>query len=358
MNLSKTEEERALDVHRKATIINCIDATMPANFNVGYLAKLKESNISGTHVAVQILPEHDGLIEVLETISSFSKQLDLTRDKMSLATKVEDIKDAKAKGKMAMIWSLQNAKPIDRNISLLEIFRRLGVRIFQPTYQMRNLLGDGVREKANAGLSIFGEKVVAEANRIGMLIDLSHCGEATTNDVIAASQNPVVVTHAGCRSLYNHVRNKTDEQIKALAGKGGVMGIYNSARLLNSKGGVEGGSIEMFLDHIDHVSELVGPDHVGIGLDMADGRTLDWVFKMYDNPELMGEIAIFPGLWEKIRAAKSWDEVVKYWYVEGLEDMSKVINITKGLVTRGYSDQEIEKILGGNFLRVFEEVWK
>ncbi len=224
---------------------------------------------------------------------------------------------------------------------------RLGLRICQLTYQRRNLAADGAGEPANAGLSLFGRELVAALNRNGVLIDLSHTGSRSTLETIELSEAPVAVTHA-CLQRFNPVpRNKSDEEIKALAARGGVFGMNAIARLLSPTGGQEGATIAQFVDQIDYLVELVGVDHVGLGLDISEGLT----------PELFeqrrkGFLTDFPEL------RLGGDFPYEHYYVFGLQSMASMRLITETLVERGYGDDDVLKILGGNFVRLFGEVWR
>ena len=160
----------------------------------------------------------------------------------------------------------QNTDMIDRDISRLDMFYRLGIRIIQLTYNDRNFVGDGCLEPANAGLSQFGREVVARMNALGIAVDLSHCGTQTTADGIAASTKPPLITHSGCREVYRHPRSKEDRELKAMADKGGVVGIYFMPFIGPGPGAP---TVEMLMRQIDHAIKICGVDHVGIGSDLS-----------------------------------------------------------------------------------------
>jgi membrane dipeptidase len=266
-------------------------------------------------------------------------------DKTRLALTVDDIRDAKAAGEAAVVLGFQNATGIEDELPYLEVFHRLGLRVLQLTYQRRNLLADGCGESANGGLSSFGRQVVPELNRLGILIDLSHVGERSTLDTIELSAAPVAVTHANPQKFNPIPRNKTDEEIKALAERGGVFGVNSIARFVSPEGREKGATIEQFVDQIDYLVELVGPDHVGIGLDINEGLT----------PELFE--ARRQGFLKQYSDIAGGDFPYEHYYVFGLNSMANTILITENLVERGYSDEDVLKILGGNFLRLFEQAW-
>ena len=215
------------------------------------------------------------------------------------------------------------------------------------TYSGANFLGAGCAELTREvqGLSFVGIEAVKEMNRLGMLIDMSHSGDATTWDVLRLSEKPVVFTHSNARELADTARNKPDDQIKAMADTGGVMGIAPVPRMVNDD--MSKATLEGLLDHIDYIVGLVGVNHVGLGLDFTDATERyakpikePWTIWRERRPEMLG----------------TWEDFFTVPYAADIEDMTKLPNLTRGLVVRGYSDEDITKILGDNWLRVFEEV--
>jgi membrane dipeptidase len=278
-----------------------------------------------------------------------------------ITNKASDIEKAKQEKKLAMVIGLQhlpfNISYYPDSLAYLHTLQTIGVRILQLTYQRRNLVGDGCGERTDCGLSRFGIQVIEEMNKIGLLIDLSHSGPKTTMEAIETSKDPVVFSHSNCRNLCDHVRNKEDELIKALAENGGVQGIGMFPVLLNLK---KLPTIDDLLDHVEHVIKLVGIDHVGIGLDFSVPQ-----WPPYPDTDLQRR------MWEASRegAQKNWPELeAPYptfvpgrgtYRIEELDSPSKwKASISKGLDSRGYSISEIKKVLGENFMRVFREVWR
>lgn len=204
------------------------------------------------------------------------------------------------------------------DVGILRIFHTLGVRLLGLTQFPRNQLADGSGElHAKGGLTDFGVKIIKEMNRLNMLVDVSHINEKGFWDIIELSNTTVIASHSNCKTLCEHHRNLSDDQIKAIVEKKGVIGITFVESFLKKQS--TNVSVNDILDHIDHISNLVGPEYIGIGSDymgLASSR------------------------------------------IKGLENIKNLSNITKGLVSRGYDDESIEKILGGNFLRVFKEVLK
>ena len=242
--------------------------------------------------------------------------------------------------------NFQNADPIEGSLEYLSLFHRLGLRVFQLTYQRRNLAGDGCGEPGDgAGLSIFGQELVRELNRLGILIDLSHCSDRTTEEAIALSEQPVAFTHVNVRELNPHKRNKPEAQMKAVAAGGGVIGINSIARMISPEGRQKGTTIDDYLDQIDHVVGLVGVDHVGIGLDRNEDPTAE---------DMDERRRTFLTRFPELRAGG--DFPFETYYTRDLS-MGSMLPLTTGLLERGYAEEDVLKILGGNFLRLLEQVW-
>jgi membrane dipeptidase len=331
--LSQSENERAEDLHSKAIVI---DASTIVNYRGCTLSKLKLAGITASnHTVTAVDSNFDrGMREIAGCLNWIRTNTDAI-----LIETAGDIKKAKANHAFGLIMGPQNSDLMEGNFDLLAALKKVGVRIMQLTYQTRNHVGDGCLERTDAGLSSFGVKLVQLMNDIGMVVDLSHCGSRTTDEAIEVSKEPVIFSHTHPYTLAKHRRNKTDEQIHALAEKGGVMGLTEYAPICETKPGVRPTIVD-YLDQVDYVADLVGVDHVGIGLDLDDTSTPESYSAFKRNfPELCGNYEF-----ETRR-------------VEGLTELAECSQITRGLVARRYSDYEITKILGGNFLRVFERIW-
>ncbi len=236
---------------------------------------------------------------------------------------VQDLARVKSEERVGVILGFQNADHF-RNIQDVSAFYDLGQRISQLTYNAPNLVGAGCTSPHDTGLTPFGASVIQEMNRIGMGIDVSHSSDCTTTDAIVASRKPVLITHANCRALNpHHPRCKPDDIIRKMAARGGVMGITGIRGFVSSR---EPATIEDVLDHFDHVANLVGVEHLGIGSDTdLDGRD-------HGNQRHRMDI-------------------------DGLDHPQRIFDLTEGLVRRNYSNRSIELILGENFRRVLEEIW-
>lgn len=260
-------------------------------------------------------------------------------DWMIKATKADDIRKAKKEGKFAGFVTTQDTIEFGTDIGLLEKFYDFGLRIIQLTYSPQNLVGSGCSESDKGGLSNLGAGFVKKMNELGILIDTGHCNKQTILDACKVSSAPIITSHTAIKSVYNHTRAKDDETLKAVANTGGVIGIVVVPEFIGSGNNV---TMEHFLDHMDYLVKLVGIEHVGIGT--------DWPMCMPDYAQEMMSLAL------RAIGHKAEDDVPSLNYVNGFENYTDYINITRGLVSRGYSDDDIRLILGENWLRVFEKV--
>ena len=197
-------------------------------------------------------------------------------EKVIVATSAADILRAKAEGKLAVIMSTQGAFCFEQDLRYISLLNRLGLKIVQLTYNQQSFIGSGAFVSDDTGLSRFGEQCIYEMNRVGMLIDLSHAGRKTSLDAIAASADPVIFSHSPCYDVAKHTRNANDEQIRALAAKGGVIGLCPHSVMCDEDQS-SWPTVDRFIDHIAHVADLVGIDHVGIGTDRWKRPTLDYL---------------------------------------------------------------------------------
>ncbi|HSS47590.1 MAG TPA: membrane dipeptidase [Thermoanaerobaculia bacterium] len=266
--------------------------------------------------------------------------------------KAADLREAKRLSKLGIILACQDAAILDastgsvndHNLRNLRFFHDLGLRVLQLTHNDRNPVGDSFREKSDAGLSRLGEKVVPEMNALGMLVDLSHCSDKTTLESIRLSTKPCAVTHAGCRALYPTLRNKPDEVIRALAEKGGYFGIYNMSVWLTDR---DTTSVSDVVDHIDHVVKLGGIDLPGFG---SDGPILG------DSTPQEQKVKGMVGYYKRNQGLPGAEREPKHVTVTALDSPHRLQVLADSLGQRGYKDGDVEKILGGNFARVFAAV--
>lgn len=327
---SKSLEERSRKIHKDSVVIDGL-----GGFGFKYLDILA-GGVTATNVTIG--GQHTNTDEALNQIRRYYGLIEMAPDRVMLVEEADDILKAKQQGKLGIIIGTQNATPIGDFVELLYIFRKLGLRIIQLTYNEANLLGCGCLEPADGGLTAFGTEVVQAMNRLGILIDLGHTGYQTSKDAIEISDDPVIFSHASPAALRDKPRNRPDWLIRLVAEKGGVMGLMPYSAFCKSAPGKRP-TLQDFFDQIDYVVQLVGINHVGIGTDMFEGRTReDHHFTAVRNKGLLSPF--------------------EERHVEGFFSIRDFPRITEGLVSRNYSDEDIRKILGGNFLRVFKQVWR
>ncbi len=306
----------------------------PETFTPADLARYKESCINVFHIGWgtgRIQPYEDAK-KVLAAWDGFIGHFN--RDFLRVA-RVDDFIRLKRENKIGIILGFQGADHFRKTEDIRE-FYALGQRVSQLTYNMRNAIGSGYVD-VDTGLTPFGIDVVASMNNTGMAIDLSHCGPRTTADTCKLSTRPVLFTHANCRALTPHPRNKTDDAIRKMAATGGVIGITGVRQFVRASEPV---TIENVLDHFDHVTRLVGVEHVGVGSDI----------------DLDGYDKLPPALKRKMLTGFKSDKTFR-GEIDGLDHPKRMFDLTEGLIRRKYSDADIEKILGGNFARALGQIW-
>ncbi len=283
--------------------------------------------------------------ETLAHIAGWVERFEQYRDTVLQVRTVDDIMKAKREGLVGVILGFQNASPVENDLARFAIFKQLGVGIIQATYHERNLLGSGCYERRDDGLSNFGLDAVREMNKVGILIDLSHVGERTTLETIEHSAKPVAVTHGNAKSYYDVPRNKADEALKLLAERGGVAGATAITSFLRTR---DASTLEDYVDAIDHMVELIGIDHVGIGTDFTQDQSEP--FWRYIGSQ---QGTKYPATFTD--PSVNYDEV--QLYPVGLETPDEMPNLATALLRRGYGAHDIGKVLGGNWLRILGEVW-
>ena len=258
-----------------------------------------------------------------------------------------DITAAKQAGRTGLIYGFQDGVAFETDLSRLDELYRLGLRIVQPTYNRRNLLGDGCLEPANAGLSKAGVEAIERMNTLGILVDLSHCGRQTAADAIKASKRPVAFTHTGSAAQNDHPRNRTDAELRAVAEKGGVSGIYFMPFLSEGRQPTAADVIR----HLEHMIQVAGEDHVSIG---TDGGISAEVL----TPEFKKRHADFVQQRRAAGISAPGETEDGYLFANELNSPRRFETLAGMLSSRGHSDARIEKILGGNLVRVFSNTWK
>lgn len=333
-------EDNFLDIHKRAIIIDaaCPLGNIENNFNRWITGGV-------TVMAPTVASDH-GITETMQNIGRWLRLIENNEDKLKLVTSVDDIYKAKKQNKLGILFHFQDTLPLESKIELLSAYRNLGVRVIQLCYNVKNFIGDGCEERTDSGLSDFGIQVIKEMNRLGILVDLTHAGYQTSLEAMQISEKPVIFSHSNVYNLCPSSRNIRDEQIKCLADKGGVIGVVGYPAFVKNKPKV---TLDDLIDHIDYIRDLVGIEHVGLGIDYWEG--MDGIASIEEAHKLYNDL-ISLGRWKK----ESYPEP-PWTFPQGIETPEKFPNLTRALLRRGYSETEIELILGKNYLRVYNKVW-
>ena len=348
---SATEySSKAVDLVGRTTVIDMLSVLTlnfpqqtkwfrdPETFTVKDLQPYTESGINVIHPAVG-MGGPNAYENALQFFAGWNGFIASNGDYFTRIDSAADLKRVKKSGKLGVILGIQNSEHFRRPDDV-DLFRGLGQRVSQLTYNARNLIGNGSTERRDDGISDFGVAIIERMNKAGMAVDVSHCGDRTTLDAFELSKKPVLITHSNCRALVpGHPRLKTDDAIKKVGETGSVIGITGVRMFVK---GDEPTTVEHVLDHFDHVKKLIGPQHLGVGSDI----------------DLYGYDAMPPELNKQLRAgykgSYSFREKID---IEGLNHPKRMFDLTEGLIRRKYSDSEIEGILGGNFERVLTQIW-
>jgi membrane dipeptidase len=256
-----------------------------------------------------------------------------------VGSSVEDIVAAHRTGRIALIPCLEGAAPIENELDRLDVLYGLGVRMCGVSYSESNQLGGGIKDPGDGGLTFFGRQAVRRMNQLGIAIDVSHTGDITAAQTCEVSSKPVFLSHSGARALFREPKLKTDDLLKAVASSGGICGVEASPHTTIGREHRRH-SLDAVMEHVEYCIEVMGIDHVGFGPDLVFGDHVGF-HRLYAAAMDTGDVAEH--------------EVVDY--VEGLENLSEFPNVIRWLVGHGYTDAEIEKLAGGNALRVLADVW-
>ncbi|HMD28631.1 MAG TPA: membrane dipeptidase [Steroidobacteraceae bacterium] len=311
------------------------------------LADARESGVTAINLTVNVVGNGPNkFIEAVKNIADMEHELAAHPDVLTKILRGGDVQAAKSKRRLGIIYGCQDTTMLEGNLKNLAVFADLGVRIVQPTYNLRNLMGDGCIEKADGGLSKLGYEFIAQVNRLNLLLDLSHAGPRTIAEGIAASKAPMAITHTGCRALVDLPRNTRDSELKALADRGGVVGIYFMPFLRESAQP----HAEDLIRHIEHAVNVCGEDHVGLGTDGSiSGVPLTDAYREAFRKEV--EARIKAGVSAPGESADVFTIVPEY------NDPMRFHRLAGDLSRRGWPASRIDKLLGANFARLFADVW-
>lgn len=279
------------------------------------------------NIGMDFNPQH----EVFNTLAYFRRWIAAHPDEFTLVGTIDDVHRAKEEGRLAVAFDLEGSEPLDGNLDMVSLFYDLGVRQMLMAYNKNSRAGGGCLDE-DSGLTEFGRRVVEEMNRVGMLVDCSHTALRTTMQMMEVSSDPVIFSHSNPRALCDHRRNILDEQIRACAETGGVVGINGIGIFL----GANDTRSERIVDHVAYVADLVGADHVGLGIDYS-----------FDDEEFQEFVRQNPHVFP-----------TGDFEFTSFAEPEQTPEIARLLGERGFSETEVAAILGGNFLRVASQVWR
>jgi membrane dipeptidase len=309
------------------------------------LAQARASGLAAT--LLQVTGVHAGFEEAVNDLMRCRARADAHKEAFLIVESAGDLARAKRENKLGLILRFQGAEPIGDNFDHVAAFRKLGIRVVELTHNRRNLYGDGSTEPGNAGLSVLGRVLVEQLNVDRIVVDVAHGSERTMKEGIAASKAPVIISHSGCRALSDLPRLADDDTLRAMAKSGGVIGIMFWPYLTREG---QPTAIDV-IRHIEHAIDVCGEDHVGIGTDggiASTERTPE--FEKQNLASMKQTVA--DGIFGSGRSAEGL-----YYFIPDLNSPNRFDLLAAKLSARGHPDARIEKILGGNFARVFAEVW-
>ena len=324
--------DRARALHTDALVW---DMTLP--YGPGWMSDglIRRYRRSGCDVVSLTVNDFPGSISgTSRAMATVRRQIDRLSDEFIFARSVDEILAARAAGKTALIFNHQETNQLERNLDMIQFYYEAGVRHMLLAYNMKNFAGDGCAEPTDAGLSNFGREIVREMNRVGMLVDGTHCGVRTSMEAIELCEGPFIFSHCVSHALYPHYRNIRDEQIKACAQTGGVIGVNGCGFFM----GDMNGNVEEMFRHIEHMVEVAGPQHVGLALDYLDNPG-PFFQSQRDNPSLWPLNAGQPHM--------EADYVLP----------EELLLLTDRMLQAGWDEAVVRGILGENFLRVARQIW-
>ncbi|MEM7797952.1 MAG: membrane dipeptidase [Chloroflexota bacterium] len=318
-----------------------IDALNCSNWDQSLFEEACDAGVNGAHVTLAVW---ENARETLSQISTWLRYFETYSDLILPVKQAADLDLAKKTGRVGIIFGFQNSSPIEDDLGLVEIYAQLGVRVMQLTYNNQTLLGSGCYEAHDGGITRFGREVINEMNRLGMVIDLSHVGEQTTLDAIEISEQPVAVTHSNPKWLSNIPRNKSDDVLSALAANDGMLGCSLYPHLI---GGQEV-SLKQFCAGIAHAAEIMGSERIGLGTDLVRKCT-----PAYLNWLRMGRWTHTIDYGAGSADSPGWPEW-QAWFKTPYDFPT----VAQGLRDIGFSESEVDGIMGENWYSFFKQVWK
>lgn len=321
------------ELHRDAVVI---DGLIIANWSRAVFEDMRRGGLTAANCTCCVWENFRG---AMDNIAAWKGMFREHADLITQVFTTDDIRRAKSEGRTGIILGWQNVSGIEDRIDYLALFKALGVGVIQMAYNTQNLVGSGCYESRDGGLSDFGREVVAEMNRVGILCDLSHVGANTSRDVIEVSTKPVAYSHCLPSGLKAHPRNKSDDELRFIAERGGFIGVTMFPAFL--KRGTES-TVDDYVEAIDYVIDIAGEDCVGIGTDFTQG---------YERP-------FFDWLTHDKGYARKLTEFGDIVNPEGIRTIGEFPNLTAAMHRAGWNEARIRKVIGGNWLALLDEVWK
>lgn len=326
-------------LHQDAIVI---DAVCPLLMNKSFIDWYKEGGATAIAPTVGSAQPSG---TTLKGVGGWLRLID-QRDDLVLVRRAADIEAAKKAGKLGIILHFQGTEPIDDELDLVHAWKSTGVGIIQLSYNVKNRVGDGAQERTDAGLSYFGQDFVRRCNEARVIVDCSHTGYRTSMDAVEVSSRPIVISHANCLSVHKNPRNVRDDLIKAVAATGGLVGSVGFPAFVAD---TTHPTLDQFIDHIAHIADLVGIDHTGLGIDYY--TSMHGACRLEDA-QTYYNYSITNGRWR----ADAYPPPPHH-YPTGIETPRTLQNLTVRLAERGFSENDIRKVLGGNWMRVYRAVW-
>lgn len=326
-----------LTLHERALVV---DGLQICRWERAIFEEQRAAGIDAVNCTVSVWEDFR---ETMEAIATFHRWFEEWDDLIRPVLNAADIEAARREGRVGVILGFQNLGAIEGRISFLRLFHRIGLRVAQLAYNTQSLVGAGCYESTDSGLTDFGREVVAEMNRLGILVDLSHVGPATCREAILASERPVAYTHVCPAALSPHPRNRTDEQLRFIAEHGGFVGVNLLPWFLRADGDA---TIEHFVDAIEHTLQVVGEDSVGIGTDFMQGHGRDYLEWLRRDQGRGRLVTPLPPVDRPYRQTP-----------QGLERIADLPRLTATMESRGWREERIRRVLGENWARFLAAVW-
>ena len=328
-----TEGDDLSGLHRRAIVV---DGLVVSRWSREVFEAMHTAGITAANCTVAVW---EGFEQGMGNVAAFTRWFGEHSDLIRRVLTVDDVQAAKAEGRVGVILGWQNTSPIEDDLRRLALFHELGLRVVQLAYNTQNFVGTGCYESRDSGLSDFGQEVVAELNRLGIVIDLSHVGPLTTREAVLASELPVSFTHVCPAALKPHPRNKGDDELRLVAERGGMIGVTPFPWFLREP------TLDAYLDAVEHMIGVAGEEHVGIGTDFMEGHGdefVEWIMRDKGYARLL--------------TATPLDEL-HVVMPEGIGQLTEWPNLTAAMEARGWTEARILGLLGGNWLRYLGDVW-